>query len=280
MVPEAPFGLEMCSCRCRFRVRGAQWLIGLISCLIVFGHNLLSPISFNPGETGHTLWAILHGRGVIFDGAFRIKASYPVLPWIGVILLGNFADPLCACTVDKRTRRTGLIGLGVSLLALLLVLRGFNIYGEVLHWHTQGSALVTVMDFINYTKYPPSLHFVLLTIGSALLLLALFEALSNKFTDALEVFGSAPMFVYIVHLYVLLISYRIVLATVGPNAGDVGVLGLCWMWQYVPFERQRRPVVGVLGLRWLLQGSFDCVCCPHTSVLRPSVACLAVFPCA
>ena len=59
----------------------------------------------------------------------------------------------------------------------------------------------------------------------------------------------------------------------------VGVLGLCWMWRDVPFARQRRPVIGVLGLCWLLRGSFDCFCCPHTSVLRQSVACLAAFPC-
>ena len=60
----------------------------------------------------------------------------------------------------------------------------------------------------------------------------------------------------------------------------VSVPGLCWMWRDVPFARQRRPVVGVLGLCWLLWGSFDCFCCPHTSGHRPSITCLAVFPCA
>ena len=60
----------------------------------------------------------------------------------------------------------------------------------------------------------------------------------------------------------------------------VGVVGLCWMWQGVPFARQRCPVVGVLEFCWLLWGSFDCLRCPHTSVLRPSTTCLAVFPCA
>ena len=59
----------------------------------------------------------------------------------------------------------------------------------------------------------------------------------------------------------------------------VGVPGLCWMWRDVPFACQRRPIVGVLGLCWLLPGSFDCFCCPHTSVHRPSIACLAVFLC-
>ena len=59
----------------------------------------------------------------------------------------------------------------------------------------------------------------------------------------------------------------------------VGVPGLCWMWHGVPFACQRRPIVGVLRMCWLLPGSFDCFCCPHTSVHRPSIACLAVFLC-
>lgn len=203
-------------------------IIGLVGVVIVTGHNLLSPIAFNPGETGYTLWAILHDRGIIFDGAIRIKASYPVLPWIGVILLGYCAGPLYARTMDMLARRKRLIGLGLSFLAMLLVLRGFNIYGEVLPWQAQSTALVTLMDFINFTKYPPSLDFLLLTIGIALLMLAWFETLSNKFMDALEVFGSAPMFIYILHLYVLLISYRIALATVGPNAGDLFAFDHVW----------------------------------------------------
>ena len=71
----------------------------------------------------------------------------------------------------------------------------------------------------------------MLTIGIALLMLAWFETLSNKFMDAMEVFGSAPMFIYILHLYVLLISYRIVLATVGPNVGDLFALDYVWqLW--------------------------------------------------
>ena len=120
-------------------------IIGLVGVVIVTGHNLLSPIAFNPGETGYTLWAILHDRGIIFDGAIRIKASYPVLPWIGVILLGYCAGPLYARTMDMLARRKRLIGLGLSFLAMLLVLRGFNIYGEVLPWQAQSTALVTLM---------------------------------------------------------------------------------------------------------------------------------------
>jgi uncharacterized membrane protein len=205
-------------------VKLPYWAIALIGFVIVFGHNLLSPIEFEPGESGYTLWAILHDRGVIYDGAVRIKASYPVLPWIGVILLGYCAGPLFARTMNMINRRKMLVGLGLGCWMLLVMLRGFNIYGEVLPWQMQESFLLTFMDFVNFTKYPPSLNFVLLTIGTALLMLAWFETLSNKFMNVLEVFGSAPMFIYIVHLYVLLISYRIVLATLGPTTGDLFAL--------------------------------------------------------
>ena len=217
-------------------VKLPHWLVGLVGFLVVSCHNLLSPLTFNPSETGYTLWAILHGRGIIYDGVFRIKASYPILPWIGVISLGYFAGPLYACNVDKRVRCKRLIGFGVIFFVVLSVLRGFNLYGEVLPWKTQNSTLLTLMDFVNFTKYPPSLHFLLLTIGSALLLLAGFEVLRNELLVVLETFGSAPLFIYILHLYILLISYRIVLGILGPNAGDLFALDHVWqIWAIAVF---------------------------------------------
>lgn len=197
--------------------------------LIVCAHNLLSPISFNPDETGYTIWAILHDRGIIFTSeSFRIKASYPVLPWIGVILLGYCMGPLYSRAVEGAKRQSTLLKLGLALWALLLVLRGFNIYGEVLPWEAQQDAIHTVMSFINYTKYPPSLDYVLFTLGAAFLVLAGLENVNNRLTKAVETFGSAPMFYYIVHLFVLLVSYRIVLAVVGPNYGDLFAFDYVW----------------------------------------------------
>ena len=84
------------------------------------------------------------------------------------------------------------------------------------------------MSFINYTKYPPSLDYVLFTLGAAFLVLAGLENVNNRLTKAVETFGSAPMFYYIVHLFVLLVSYRIVLALVGPNYGDLFAFDYVW----------------------------------------------------
>jgi|TARA_B110000914_G_scaffold177960_1_gene159629 uncharacterized membrane protein len=206
------------------------WMLGVIGFLIVFGHNALDPISFTPDEFGYTLWTILHDRGfLIADGPVKVKASYPLLPWIGVILLGYFSGPLYAKTMDYLTRRRLLIGLGLGCLAILLVLRVFNIYGENLPWVQGETAIQTVMSFINFTKYPPSLDYLLLTLGCMFLLLAWFESLDNKFTESLEILGSAPMFFYIVHLYVLLIGYRILLSTVGPNQGELFGVDHFWI---------------------------------------------------
>jgi uncharacterized membrane protein len=197
--------------------------------LIVIGHNLLSPISFQPGETGYTLWAILHDRGFIFESeSFRIKASYPVLPWIGVILLGFCMGPLYSRAVDGAKRQSTLVKLGLGMWFVLLIIRGFNLYGEVLPWEVQQDAIHTVMSFINYTKYPPSLDYVLFTLGAAFLVLAGLENVNNRASKAVETFGSAPMFYYILHLFILLIGYRVVINTVGPNYGELFAFDYVW----------------------------------------------------
>jgi len=223
-------GLSMIALSVLVKLR--YWMVGALGFLIVFGHNLLTPIGFSPGEPGYALWTILHDRGFLLEGeALRIKVSYPVLPWIGVILLGYFAGPLYSRTVDFVRRRKILLATGLGCLVLLLVLRGFNIYGETLPWVQGQGGWRALMSFVNFTKYPPSLDFLLLTLGVAFPLLAWFEHRNNRLFDALETFGSAPMFFYVLHLYVLLVGYRLLLAIVGPNQGQLfGVGHLWWIW--------------------------------------------------
>jgi uncharacterized membrane protein len=213
-----------------------RWLLGAVGFLIVFGHNLLSPISFQPGELGYSLWTILHDRAVLVAGEpLTIKVTYPVLPWIGVILLGYVAGPIYSRAVASGQRVRYLIALGAGCLLLLLVLRGFNIYGETLPWVHGETFTQTLMSWLNFTKYPPSLDFLLLTLGLAFLLLAWFDGMENGATRVLVVFGSAPMFFYILHLYVLLILYRITLAIFGPTHGELfGVDDFYWVWVVSP----------------------------------------------
>jgi len=209
-----------------------RWLLAAIGFVIVFGHNLLTPISFPPGHPLFAVWTILHERAfLVAEGALKIKVTYPVLPWIGVILLGYAAGPLYSQAIDAARRTKALVLLGLGCLALLVVLRGFNIYGETLPWVAGADFTHTLMSFLNYTKYPPSLDFLLFTIGIAFLLMAWFERADNGLSRALAVFGAAPMFFYIVHLYVLLILQKLAVATVGPTHGTrFGVDDFYWVW--------------------------------------------------
>lgn len=194
--------------------------IGILGFAIVFGHNFLTPITFHKAEFGYYIWTLLHDRGYLLKDSFiNIKASYPVLPWIGVILLGYLAGPIYHHQVTTVKRKRILRTIGFSSLILLLIFRVWNIYGETLSWETKDSFLKTVMSFLNYTKYPPSLDFLLLTLGIGLLLLSNFERKNGKFTQMLRVFGSVPMFFYILHLYVILIFHAILIFTI--NDGKI-----------------------------------------------------------
>jgi uncharacterized membrane protein len=212
---------------------GGLLMLGL---LIVGGHNTLTPLHFQPGEWGYSLWTILHDRGYLLTSEqLNIKASYPVLPWIGVILLGYSAGPLFAGNTDARKRQRGLLWLGTGCLLLLLLLRGLNLYGETLDWHPQATWLLTLMDFVNVTKYPPSLDFLLLSLGLMLLLLRAFER-CQPFRDSpieqvLVSFGAAPLFFYLLHLYSLLVIYSLVISVLGANHGELlGVNHIGWIW--------------------------------------------------
>lgn len=213
----------------------SQWPKAVLAALgfgIVFGHNLLTPVSFQPDEWGYTLWTILHDRNyLVSEGAIKIKASYPVLPWIGVIILGYLAGPLYSKSMSVEHRGRLLLQLGASCLVLFVLLRGFNLYGETLDWQLYPDLVTTLMSILNLTKYPPSLNYLLVTLGLMFLLLFALEKLQGNWTQVLVNFGSAPMFFYILHLYVLLVLYRIVLAVCGPNQGEgFGMEHMGWIW--------------------------------------------------
>ncbi len=195
-------------------------LLAAIAIALVFAHNALTPISFAPGSAGYVPWTILHDRGfLVAEGAMKVKVSYPLLPWIGVIIAGYLAGPLYARTTDATTRSRTLVIAGAASLALLVVLRGLNIYGVTLPWVHGPDLLHTAMSWLDFTKYPPSLDFLLLTLGVGVILMARLESVHNAFTRMLATFGGAPMFYYLLHLYTLLALQKLMVALVGANHG-------------------------------------------------------------
>ncbi|TXC71143.1 DUF1624 domain-containing protein [Sphingomonas ginsenosidivorax] len=204
--------------------RGARIALGLV---LVCGHNLLDPIRLQPGDALFPAWALLHQRDVIaLPFGFVAKTTYPILPWMGVMLLGHAIGPWFGRDVDPVVRRRRLVGLGVGMIAAFLVLRAFNLYGDAPWSVVDGSALRTVIGFVSMTKYPPSLLFLLPTLGGGALLLALFERRGqSRAIRALAVFGGAPMFFYLLHLTVLRLLYHGALAWWGPTHGTVFMVG-------------------------------------------------------
>ncbi|WP_246404626.1 DUF1624 domain-containing protein [Novosphingobium sediminicola] len=230
--------------------------------LIVVGfHNLLDPIRLTQGDALFPLWAVLHQRDTIaLPFGFVTKTTYPILPWLGVISLGfgigNWFRPDVA--PDLRQRRLLLLGFGM--IGGFIALRLLNIYGDR-PWHVvDGDAVRTIISFISMTKYPPSLLFLLPTLGTGALLLALFERINaSRLVAALAVFGGAPMFFYLLHLTVLRIFYHSALAIWGPNNGKAYMFdsyGWVLVWYvalivplYIPtawyarLKRRRRDIV-------------------------------------
>ncbi|OWQ83771.1 hypothetical protein CDN99_25210 [Roseateles aquatilis] len=197
-----------------------RWALAALGVVIVGGHNAVAGVIVAADSAWYPLWTLMLHRGwLVAEGALKVKLTYPALPWVGVILLGYAFAPLFTTAVDAARRQRVLLLTGAASLLLLLVLRGFNIYGENAPWTSGATAVETAMSWLNFTKYPPSLDFVLMTLGGGLLMLAALEHADNAFTRVCSTFGGAPMFYYIFHLYVLMVSYRILLAIFGPNQG-------------------------------------------------------------
>lgn len=207
--------------------RRALVVLGVV---LVAGHNLLDGVHFPVGHVLHVPWAVLHDRGWIeVSEALRLRTSYPLLPWIGVIALGYVAGPWFLPGADAPQRQRRLLAWAVGLLVGFVALRALNAYGDK-PWVAGDSALTTVMAFLNITKYPPSLLFIALTLGVGLWLLRLFERRQGAaWLAPLAVFGAAPMFFYVLHLYVLKFLYLGAEAIWGPNQGRLFGFDSVWM---------------------------------------------------
>src|SRR5262245_14877385 len=166
---------------------------------LVAGHNLLAGISPESLGAWSPLWMILHVRGSL--GVVPVTLVYPILPWIGVMALGYAAGPWIFSRDPATSRRVAWAG--VALTAGFLLLRGLNGYGDLLPRLENGGPAVVAMSFLNTTKYPPSLDYVLMTLGPALVALHAFRRARGPLAGALVTFGRVPFLFYVAHLYLV-----------------------------------------------------------------------------
>jgi uncharacterized membrane protein len=185
-----------------FLSRLSPTTILIIAIVLIFGHDLVlrvempkDPVVTVPGSLLFAPNAFPLGSGHLF------VVAYPILPWLGIMLAGYSAGRLFALPVQQRTRI--FVRIGVACLALFVLLRLSNWYGDPFHWSVQKNAVFTFLSFMNVTKYPPSLLFTLVTLGILLLILAAAERKGNPLTRTLVVYGRVPLFYFILHLYLI-----------------------------------------------------------------------------
>ncbi|MCI0434382.1 MAG: heparan-alpha-glucosaminide N-acetyltransferase domain-containing protein [Gemmatimonadetes bacterium] len=210
-------------------VRVPVAVAGAIGVLIIAGHNLLDPVSGDviaslDGGIAAALWKVLYVG--FFAGPIRFGADgpnlivlYSIVPWIGVMAAGYAFGAILARPAARRDRMCLAIGLSATL--LFLVLRGWNLYGDPRPWGATAPdgrpAMPALLSFLNTTKYPASLSFLLMTMGPTLALMPLLERAQGRVTTWITVFGRVPFFYYVLHIP-LIHALALVVSTIREGA--------------------------------------------------------------
>lgn len=179
-----------------------KWIV-VAGVLLVAGHNLLDGVHVPGTGPGAVVWSLLHDPRGFQWGHSLVYVRYPLLPWIGIMAMGYVVGSYYLPWYDSEERKPKLLLMGFSCIGLFVLLRAINIYGDASHWASQQTPLFSVLSFFNVTKYPPSLLYTLMTIGPALIFLALTEQPLNRWTTTGVIFGRTAMFYYLAHILLI-----------------------------------------------------------------------------
>lgn len=177
-------------------------LVAVLSIATIVLHNAFDGLRAAPlrdaaglstGTAGDWIISLLHQGNT--------PVGYPLIPWVAVMALGYVMGPIFTMEPDRRQRL--LVQLGLGAIAAFIALRALNLYGDPTPWTTQPSSAFTVLSFLNVTKYPPSLAYLLVTLGPLFLVLAAFERVPLNREGPLVIFGRVPFFYYALHLALL-----------------------------------------------------------------------------
>jgi uncharacterized membrane protein len=178
------------------------WAIAAIGIVIIAGHNMLDGI--DPATLGAwgPVWTVLHSPGNVIDnGHYVVRIAYVLIPWVGVTALGYVLGH--AYRWDAAPRKALLLWLGIGLIVGFIALRYTNWYGNPVLWKVHTTPLWTFMSFVNTNKYPPSLLFLMMTLGPTLLLLRAFETGVPALFHPALIIGKVPLFFYVLHFYLI-----------------------------------------------------------------------------
>jgi uncharacterized membrane protein len=179
-----------------------RWVIAAVALIMLVGHNILDGVRAEQLGGASWAWQVLHEPGLVpFGDGANLYVLYPLIPWIGVMAAGYLLGPVMQLEGEARQRI--LFRLGAALTLGFIVLRATNLYGDPASWTVQETWLSTLLSFLNCEKYPPSLLYLMMTLGPALMLLASFERVRGAFARLLATFGQVPFFYYVVHIYLI-----------------------------------------------------------------------------
>lgn len=219
------------------------WALVSVGMAMVAGHNLLDGIAPTNFGALAPLWTVLHVPGFLITGPYTVFVTYPLVPWLGVTALGYALGHLYAW--DAGRRQAWLLRLGLALTVGFVVLRWLNVYGDPFPWSAQRSPLWTLVSFLNTQKYPPSLLFLMMTLGPALLLRRAFDVGTPRLLRPALAFGKVPLFFYVLHFY-LIHLWAVAVCYVG--YGHVGGMFSSPDLGHFPFTA---PPGWGLGLPWI-----------------------------
>ncbi|HEY7169812.1 MAG TPA: heparan-alpha-glucosaminide N-acetyltransferase domain-containing protein [Vicinamibacterales bacterium] len=173
-------------------------VLAALALAMIGGHNLFDSIRADGSGVPAILWRVLHVPGFAIPGV--LFTAYPLVPWVAVMALGSVAAAAYQWPAERRRRV--LISSGAAAITAFLALRALNGYGNPAPWAHQRTAALTVASFFNTLKYPPSLDYLLMTLGPMLIVLALVEQARGPVARWLSVYGRVPLFFYVVHIFV------------------------------------------------------------------------------
>ena len=202
-------------------VHFSKYFILAFSVILIFGHNLLD--NFHMG--GRMFWSVIHERNIFkISDDVNFYIEYPLIPWIAVMSLGYFFGTYYEPSFDPNKRKKSFNIIGIAAISIFIILRSFNIYGESIPFDDNGMFSQTLMSFLQLTKYPPSLLYLLVTLGAAFLFLANTENVRGKVVNFFCTFGRVPFFYYIIHLFLIHIVAMVF----------AQFSGLCWQAMILP----------------------------------------------
>lgn len=216
-----------------------RWAIATIGVAMILSHNALDGIKAVQFGTWAPLWHILHEPEILKSASgVKVFALYPLIPWIGVMATGYALGPVFLRGRADRARR--LLTLGAAITIGFVLLRATNAYGNPSGWVAHEGMVATALSFIDCDKYPPSLLYLAMTLGPAIMLLAGMEFVRGRLADAFATFGQVPFFYYVAHIFLI---HALAIAFAWATGADMS-----WLFGEFPAPKPEGYGLGLPGV--------------------------------